>query len=194
MTHQQYEEWLFADYDQRAALQGTGQDAEASLTPGQQAQLQEHLRECSECRMLAEAWQVVDLRLREAPMLEPQAGFAQRWEARLQADRQMLQMRQTLAVLGFGAFGVLTLLASLVMLTLPLIQSPKALVWAGVYRVITLFSYLELAQDVFLPFFQAATGAVPAYWWLIFAGLLTQLAVLWVVSYRLLTNPWRISR
>ncbi len=79
------------------------------------------------------------------------------------------------------------------MLLLPWIQSPKALVWAGVYRLITLFSYVQLAQDVVLPFFQAATGAVPLFWWIIIAGVLTQLGVLWVVSYRILTNPWRIS-
>jgi anti-sigma factor RsiW len=189
MTHEQYEEWLFAYYDERAI-----QLSEERLTAGQEAELHAHLKTCEDCRMLAAAWQAVDTQLREAPLSAPQPGFAQRWEARLQDDRQQVQRRQTVAVLGFSAFGVVALLVALIMLTIPLIQTPKALVWAGVYRLITLISYLQLAQDTILPFVQAATGAVPAFWWLLIAGLLTQLGVLWVVSYRVLMNPWRITQ
>jgi hypothetical protein len=193
MNHETYEQWLFAFYGERAAQDECQQDEER-LTWEQEAQLQAHLKECADCRRLADAWQAVDLQLRAAPLAAPQPGFVQRWEARLAADRRQIQRRQTLLVLGFSAFGVITLLASLALLAIPLIQSPKALVWAGVYRLITLFSYVQLAQDIFLPFFQTAAGAIPAFGWLIFAGLLTQLAVLWVVSYRVLTNPWRIPQ
>ena len=204
MNHQQYEEWLFVYYDELAAEQlsteqravaqlGEG-EVEERLTSQQRADLQAHLKECADCRMLAEAWQAVDTHLRDAPTLEPQTGFTARWETRLQAERQQVQRRQTFAVLGFSAVGVALLLGSLVLLILPLIQSPKALVWAGVYRLITLLSYLQLAQDVILPFFQVAADAVPLFGWLLVAGVLTQLGVLWVVSYRVLTNPWRITR
>ena len=189
MTHQHYEEWLFAYYDERAM-----QLPEERLTTEQEAELLAHLKECDDCRTLARVWQQVDTHLRDAPLTEPQPGFTQRWEARLLDDRKRTQRNQTAAVLGFSAFGVITLLAALFLLTIPLIQTPKALVWAGVYRLITLISYLQLAQDTILPFVQAATGAVPVFWWLIIAGLLTQMGVLWVVSYRLLTNPWRITQ
>ena len=194
MNHQQYEEWLFVNYEELAATQRGGEGPEERLTPQQQTDLQAHLIECADCSLLAEAWQAVDTHLRDAPTLEPQPGFTSRWEARLQVERQQVQRRQTLAVLGFSAFGVILLLGSLALLILPVIQTPKALVWAGVYRLITLLSYLQLAQDVFLPFFQAAAGAVPLFGWLIVVGVLTQLGVLWVVSYRVLTNPWRITR
>jgi hypothetical protein len=189
MNHQQYEEWLFVYYDDAAM-----QRPDERLTPEQGAELGAHLKECADCRQLAQAWQAVDAHLRQAPSLEPAPGFTQRWQARLQADRQQVLRRQTAVVLGFSAAGAALLLASLALLLFPIIQTPKALVWAGVYRLITLFSYLQLAQDVVLPFFQAAAGAVPLTWWIIIAGVLTQLGVLWFVSYRVLTNPWRITR
>jgi hypothetical protein len=189
MNHQQYEDWLFTYYDERSK-----QRLDERLSSTQEAELKTHLKECTDCRILADAWQVVDTQLSAAPLLGPAPGFVQRWEQYLQVDRQKVQRRQTVLVLGFSAFGVVVLLASMLMLMIPLIQSPKALVWAGVYRLITWISYVQMAQDVVLPFFQAATSSVPAFWWLIFAGLLTQLGVLWVVSYRVLTNPWRITQ
>ena len=189
MNHQQYEEWLFVHIGERDM-----QPPEERLTKDQEIELQAHLKDCAECQLLASAWQNVDQQLREAPLLAPMSGFTQRWELHLELERQMVQRRQTIAVLGFGAFGIITLLASLVLLTIPILQTPKALVWLGIYRLITLFAYAQMAQDTILPFLQATLGAVPGFWWLILAGLLTQLGVLWVVSYRVLTNPWRITQ
>ena len=189
MNHQKYEEWLFAHIGERDR-----QLPEEKLTEDQEIELQTHLKGCVECRLLASAWQNVDQQLREATLLAPKPGFTQRWELRLKQQRQLVQHRQTVAVLGFGAVGIVSLLASLVLLTLPIIQTPKALVWLGIYRLITLFAYAQMAQDTLLPFLQTTLGAVPGFWWLIFAGLLTQLGVLWVVTYRLLMNPWRITR
>ena len=155
MSHQQYEQWLFAYYDDAALL-----SPDERLTSQQEADLQAHLKGCADCRQLAQAWQSVGERLRQAPPLEPSPGFVQRWERRLQADREQVLRRQTAVVLGFSAAGAALLLASLALLLLPWIQSPKALVWAGVYRLITVLSYLQLAQDVVLPFFQAASSTI----------------------------------
>jgi hypothetical protein len=49
-------------------------------------------------------------------------------------------------------------------------------------------------RDFFSAAFRAATGVVPVVWWVLFAGLLCELGVLWVVSFRLLTNPRRITQ
>ncbi len=107
MNHQQYEEWLFAYYDH-----GAMQRPDERLTSQQEATLQAHLRDCADCRQLAQAWQAVGTQLRQAPSLEPAPGFTQRWEARFQVDRQQVLRRQTLVVLGFSAAGVALLLAS----------------------------------------------------------------------------------
>jgi anti-sigma factor RsiW len=184
MNHELYEEWLFTYYDERS---------EEKLTSGQVLTLQAHLKSCAPCRQLAETWQQVDAQLRAAPIMAPVDGFASRWEARLEIERQRLQHRQALAVLGFSILAAALLFSCLLILALPWMQSPRVLVWAGVYRLIQLFAYLETARDVFVPMLQTATGAIPASWWVILTGVLTELAVLWVVSYRLLTKPRRIT-
>jgi len=185
MNHEIFEEWLFTYYDERA---------EEKLPSDQILTLQAHLKSCSSCRQLADAWQQVDAQLSAAPVLAPETGFTNRLQMRLEIERQRLQRRQTMAVLGFSILAASLLLGCLVILAMPWMQSPRVLLWAGVYRLITLSAFLENAQDVFVPILQAATGAIPTLWWVLFAGLLTELGVLWIVSYRLLTKPRRITQ
>lgn len=185
MNHQTYEEWLFTHYDDRGG---------EKLTVQQENDLQTHLQGCAECRQLAQAWQHVGARLRAAPQIEPEPGFIARWQARLEIDAQRVQRKQTMAALGFSLAGAVMLFASLLLLALPWMQAPKALVWAAVYRLITLLTYVQAAQGFVIPVFQTALGAIPTFWWLVFIGLITELGVLWVVSYRFLTNPRRITQ
>jgi predicted anti-sigma-YlaC factor YlaD len=185
MNHNIYEEWLFTYYDERS---------EERLDSSQILKLQAHLKDCESCRRLADATQQVDAQLRAAPKLTPVVGFTDRWQARLALERQRIQRRQTLAALGFSILAATLLFASLLLLSLQWLQSPKVLVWVGVSRVIDLFAFLETAQNVFVPMLQTATGVIPPFWWIIFAGLMTELGVLWIVSYRLLTNPRRITQ
>ncbi len=54
--------------------------------------------------------------------------------------------------------------------------------------------FVELARDIFGNLLRTATIAVPIAWLIVLAGLISELGVLWIVSFRLLTNPRRIMR
>jgi hypothetical protein len=182
MNHQPFKDWLIAD------------PTEEPLTPEQRTALQGHLQGCESCRLLSTAWQAAESRLKQAPTLAPEPGFASRWHRRLQADRQRLHRRQSLALLSFSLAGAALLLGSLAILAYPLLESPSLLFWTWLYRLMTMISYAGTAQDIFAGIFNTATVKLSWIWWVITAGVLTELAVLWIVSYRLLTNPRRITQ
>jgi hypothetical protein len=97
-------------------------------------------------------------------------------------------------MLGFSLTGTIQLLGSLVLLALPLLSSPDILIWTWVYRLISLVNYAEAVRNIFAVILGAVSGRISPVWWFIFVGVLSELLVLWVVSYRLLTNPRRVSR
>jgi hypothetical protein len=184
MDHQVYEDWLFIDLDK----------TEKTLTPEQEASLQEHLETCESCRLLAAAWQEMESQLSIASMLAPESGFAQRWQTRLEADLERLHRKQSVTVLAFSVGGAILLFASLGLLALPALLNPDLVIWTWLYRVFNLVSYVFDFQEIFSALFRTATGIIPSGLWVILIGLLSELGVLWVVSYRLLTNPRRISQ
>lgn len=184
MNHHTYEDWLFAHYDR---------DEEA-LAPQQAEALREHLGSCEACRLLAHSWEAMEAQLRAEPMLGPEVGFASRWHARLEADRLRTHQRQTMTALVFSSAGVVLLLGILLFLVWPSMRSPNVFLWAGLYRLFTLYAYADAARDFISTLFQTAAGVVPLTWLVIFVGLLSELGVLWIVSYRVLTNPRRITR
>lgn len=177
MKHQPFEDLLFS---------------EEPLTTQEKAALQEHLQECMSCRLLAAGWQEVEDQLHRAPQLAPEPGFTLRWQARLEADRKRFHRRQSLALLSFIIGGTVLLLGSIAILAWPVFQSPSILFWSWVYEMVGLMSYAFRAQELFLTYFQGVTGAIPWIWFILFVGVISQLAVLWFVSFRLLTNPRRI--
>jgi predicted anti-sigma-YlaC factor YlaD len=183
MNHRIYEDWLFASQDEPQAL-----------TPEQHNALHEHVQDCESCRSLAIAWEQVEAELRDEPMLAPEPGFSMRWQVRFQADRLQHHQRQTTALLILSSLGVVTLLGVMIALAWPWIDTPGVFLWVGLYRLFTLFAYADAAEAFMATFLQTATGVIPFAAWVILAGLLSELAVLWGVSYRLLTNPRRISR
>jgi predicted anti-sigma-YlaC factor YlaD len=183
MNHRIYEDWLFASQD----------DPEA-LTPGQLDDLHEHMQDCESCRSLAIAWDQVENELRNEPMLAPEPGFGLRWQARLQADRLHRHQRQTAALLIFSSLGVAALLGVMLVLAWPWMHTPGVFLWVGLYRLLTLFIYANAAEEFLATLFQTATGVIPFVAWVFLAGVLSELTVLWGVSYRLLTNPRRITR
>jgi len=183
MNHRIYEDWLFIS-----------QDDPQALTPEQEEVLHAHVQDCETCRSLAVAWEQVENGLRNEPILAPEPGFGLRWQARLQADRLHKHQRQTTTVLIFSSLGLAALLGVMLALAWPWVQTPGVFLWVGLYRFITLFAYADAAEGFLSALFQTATGVIPFAAWIILAGLLSELAVLWGVSYRLLTNPRRITR
>jgi anti-sigma factor RsiW len=179
MNHQQFEEWLFADQ---------------TLTPQEEAVLQEHLAGCESCRLLAASWREVERDLRKAPVEAPALGFTLRWQVRLEGQQRRLHRRQSVVLLGYSIAGVFLLLGSLLILLWPQLQSPEALFYTWLYQIASLVAYFSFAGVVLSSIFRTATNIVPLVWWILIAGILCELGVLWVVSVRMLTNPRRISK
>jgi predicted anti-sigma-YlaC factor YlaD len=183
MNHQPYHDWMFVD---------PGQPEEA-LTVEQAAALRAHLDECNACRELSFALGSLEENLRTAAQAAPAPGFASRWQARLAADRlrqrQVLHRRQSLVILAASLGIALAILTVLVYQARPFIQSPNLLVWVSVYQLIRWASIFSATGQFLGSLARAADISISPLSWLFAAGGLTLLAVLWVVSFRLLTQP-----
>jgi hypothetical protein len=176
MTHLPYQDWLFED---------TLDSTQADLW-------QSHLETCAECRDLEAAFQQVEHNLRTTPQVAPAVGFAMRWQARLELERSRLHKRQIRLAFAFGVGGILILLGLLAILFWPLLDSLDALGWAAVYQLYLVLVFAHQAVDAIAILGRALRPVLPLVLWVMALGLLTQAAVLWVVSYRYITNPRRI--
>jgi anti-sigma factor RsiW len=176
MTHQPFQDWMFDD-----ALDVTHSDA-----------LHSHLETCTECRSLVGAFQQVEHTLRAAPLVAPTPGFTLRWQAQLDAERGRLHRRQVRWAFVIGVCGAFTLLGLLALLFWPLLDSLDALLWVGAYQLYVAFAFLRGAGETLGVFARALAPLLPLVFWVVALGLLTQASVLWVVSYRYMTNPRRI--
>jgi hypothetical protein len=100
----------------------------------------------------------------------------------------------SMLALGFSLGSAALLLGSMTILALPLIDSPKVLFYAALYRLLNLVSDLATARDFFTEMFQTTSISISPIGWMVLAGLLCELGVLWVVSLRILTKPRRVEK
>ena len=185
MNHQTFEEWLFISND----------EVEDKLDSHQIEQLDKHLRSCSSCQQLADAWNKVENQLRASPIIAPATGFTNRWQERLEVDRLKRHERQTLGVLICGAVMIIILLMLLVFVAAPWMQSPHTLLFPIIYRLFTLANYTKAVSQFLLDVFHSISATIPSLtWWLLMVGLSCELGVLWIVSYQFFTTPRRILR
>jgi len=179
MNHSPYIDWLYDDaYD---------------LSPAQAGDLRHHLKECADCRERAAALRQVESALHREPAVSPAAGFAERWQARLQEERTRAHRFQTRLILGLSLSALTTTLGLLAVLTWPYLSSFKAVLWTVAYQFLWLFSQLAGVGEFLTGFLQAMAGMIPLVGWVFAIGMVFELGVLWVVSYRLLTNPRRLE-
>jgi anti-sigma factor RsiW len=176
MNHQPFQDWLFED----------------SLDVTQAEALHSHLDTCNECGDLFGAFQQVENSLHSAPQVAPEPGFTLRWQAYLETERTQLHKRQVRLAFAIGVVGAVVLLGSLAVLFWPLLDSLDALMWAGVYQLLLAITFAGEVGEVLAALAKALAPALPLVFWVLGLGLLTQASVLWVVSYRYITNPRRI--
>ena len=179
MKRHLYEDWLLDD---------------DVLSIEESAALETHLQSCVSCRQLSESWKSVEAELLAGPLIGPRPGFTARWQERLAAEQKALERRQSLAFLGFTIFGAALLLGSLIILALPLLQNPNLILWTWLYRVGQMVSVAQTMNAFFSGFFRSVITLIPLSGWILLIGVLCELAVLWLVSFRLVTNPRRVSR
>ena len=179
MNHMPYQGWIFEDRQ--------------TLDKADISALQSHLAVCAECSALAEDLQQVEQVLRAQPLQGPTEGFTLRWQARLEAERSRQHRRQVGLALMIGLSGALTLLTLLAVLFWPALDSLDALLWAAAYQLYIALAFARQAVGIVGEFVRYLAPALPLVFWVFALGLLTQACVLWVVSYRYMTNPRRIE-
>jgi predicted anti-sigma-YlaC factor YlaD len=178
MTHQPYEDWMF--------------EAPQDLDPQQMLELNSHLALCAGCRALAGSLGQAEALLRRQEQAAPADGFSLRFEERLAAERSRRHNRQTLLTFLLALAGVGGLILGLGGLIWPYRSMLDGSLWAGVYQFISALAVVQMVGQFLSVFLRSAFAALPIALWVLGLGLLSQLAVLWVVSFRVLTNPRRM--
>ena len=167
---------------------------EAPLRPEEQTDLQAHLEQCDECRSLAAAWQGMQRDLSAAPVQAPAAGFAGRWEQRLEHDHQRTHHKQALVSLGLSMAGALFLVLALVFWLSPVFATPKVYLYAFLYQALNLIVAADMVQNMLFGFVRSAASPLTLVIGLILVGIVSQLGVLWLASIRLATQTRRVSK
>jgi hypothetical protein len=171
MNHQPFENWLLSDED---------------LSPLDTGALDEHLLTCEHCREIKGAWMgVLDL-FQEIPDIEPAPGFVNRWQERLEIDRQIeLSVRHRwqsiimLVLIGNVIAALVVLLGTQFFTTF---DSPLAFVLSGIYRFASTMAFINVIQNIFLTLFNTVTSIVPAGIWALLGVGLVGSGAIWVIS------------
>lgn len=187
MNHQPFEDWLI---EGGGSLVGS---PDHPLTQNDVVSLHDHLQGCEECQRLAVALSAVETELRQAPVLAPRGDFSTRFQARLEAQQARLHRRQSLFVLGSAISGALLILGMLMLACLPIVRSSNTLFWVYLYQAAQAFSYLVSMAQLVGVVLRTAFGTIPWFAWVFGIGLVSFLIVSWVVSFRLVLAPRRVS-
>jgi len=163
MDHRPFEDWLL--------------NAQ-SLTAEENRQLNTHLQNCSSCTALAE----VNLALKSVKMAAPAAGFTDRFQMRLEAQKKALHRRN------FWGFLVLTfsVFSGLVWMALPfiksLIQSPVDLLASWLSTVVSILASTQALFQGGRVILKVLPGFIPVYIWIVALLVVGGWSLLWVLS------------
>ncbi|OGO27456.1 MAG: hypothetical protein A2Z16_17190 [Chloroflexi bacterium RBG_16_54_18] len=182
MNHRNFEDWFFVSQDPQSE----------KLDPEQLAKLNLHLEGCQSCQQIVTAWREVEQAFQRSPVVLPEMGFTSRWQKRLEADRQRVHAMQALLVLAFCLGVVVLLTGSLFLLAWPWARTPDLVVWFWISRVFSILSIAGAIRASVGIILNTVTSLIPLGGWILLVGLASELAVLWLVSIRLLTKPRRI--
>lgn len=167
MPHQPFEEWLLAAHD---------------LSPTEAAKLKSHLRECSACRALAAGWAEAERRLEAAPLLAPEQGFAERWQATL-AAREVAQRRwQAWLVLGLSLAGASALAVLLGWQALSSLLSPAHAAVGLLQVMVWVAAAVAAAQEVGWVLVRSLAALVPPGLWIALVVGAAALISLWLIT------------
>jgi len=167
MPHQPFEEWLLAAHD---------------LSAAEAAKLEAHLRQCSACRILATGWAEAERRLTAAPLLAPEAGFTERWQATL-AAREIAQRRwQAWLVLGLSLAGALALAVLLGWQALSALLSPAHAAVGLLQVMVWVAAAVAAAQEVGWVLVRSLAALIPPGLWIALVVGAAALISLWLIT------------
>jgi hypothetical protein len=163
MDHRPFEDWLLNNQ---------------TLSVPEKRQLDAHLQGCSSCSALAE----VNLALKSVTMAAPAAGFTDRFQVRLAAQKNALRRRN------FWGFLVLTLsvLSVLTFISWPvitrLLQSPVDLLASWLGSLLSFWASLDAMAHAGFVLFRIVPGFIPTYIWTVVLFAACGWSLLWVFS------------
>ena len=163
MDHRPFEDWLL--------------NAQ-TLSANEKQQLNTHLQSCSSCSALAE----VNLALNSAKMTAPAAGFTERFQVRLEAQRKALRRRNfwgflllTWCVLSGLAWSIWPVIKSI-------IQSPVNLLASWLSTVVSIWASVEALFQGGRVILKVLPGFIPVYVWIVVLLFAGGWSLLWVFS------------
>jgi hypothetical protein len=163
MDHRPFEDWLLN-------IQ--------TLSANEKQQLNAHLQGCSSCTALAE----VNLALKSVKMAEPAAGFADRFQMRLEAQKKAVRRRNfwgfllltcsVLTGLGWTAWPVLK----------SLVQSPIDMLATWLSTLVSIWASVEALFQGGRVILKVLPGFIPVYVWIVVLLVASGWSLLWVFS------------
>jgi hypothetical protein len=172
MNHQPYRDWLLSD---------------EQLTERETLALQDHLRSCESCNQISFAWKEIELEFKRTPLVDPAAGFTQRWQAHLddyQACRQARrQTRSGWLTIAATSTVVITLFIVFAMQVWSLIQAPDAFLAMWLNRLVGVISLCYTVEN----FIGLNSRYIPLYTivgMVFLMGTISFMSVLWLATYR----------
>lgn len=177
--HQLFEEWLFSDKD---------------LPSRDRHALEVHLDECDSCRQLSNSWIEAEAAIKTAPMLAPAAGFSERWQMHLAADRRKKQSKQNIAILIFSAVGAATLLIVASLMFIPLFKSPWPFILTWTYQLATLYSISSVYGGALTVLVRSLINLLPPLFWVALPLTFGGLSLIWFLYYQKIILSRRIMQ
>lgn len=182
MMHQPYEEWIFIDSSRE----------NGSLTRAQRIELQKHLENCLSCRTLFDAWTDVEQDLGRTLDINPDSGFSRRWLDLLEIQHAGQFKRTIKRLFAFSGAGSLILFVFLVIIGSSWIVSPASQIWNTIIYFRPFYSFFEAIFRYAVVIFGTVLRTIPLSWFLLFAGVSSELIVIWFLFYRIITSPRRL--
>jgi len=166
MNHQPFETWLL-DHSE--------------LTSEQHIQLESHLEECTQCRKLASALQVVEKALAGTSAISPAPGFLDRWRSSLPARRTNQHREESRRLLiGLSGGAALALLVLIVLNSNAESISSLAASLINLYvRTSTIFSQVRNFIFILMNGLPSAFGTIII---VVLTGWLIAGIVLWIYT------------
>ena len=179
MTHYPYDEWIFLDSEERGKV----------LSAEDLKNLQSHLDTCESCHLRSNSWVTVEHELSHSDMVGPLPGFTERMVSRIEYERVKAEKRQTLSIILFSGFLVISIMSILTIMAFPLLKSPNILLWTVIYRVFQYYSLVDIVRTTIGSFAGAFGSFVPVLLLPPIAALISLCGVIWLISRKQLRIP-----
>jgi predicted anti-sigma-YlaC factor YlaD len=168
MRHQEFEKLLF--------------DREI-LQRDERVRLENHLQDCDQCSLLSDSLEAVEAVLRSAPSVQAPAGFAARFQIRLEKARQRKKTRLLFLTTALSGIGIL---AALGLIGYGLVSSgPTIFAWIlkTVNQMYWLGTVVDVILDTVILFLESLVKQLPLVTMLVVSAAVSLLSLTWVTSF-----------